>query len=330
MGIFKRLLRKGGSPTTVVTVAFRDLDAKDPLANFSPEYGYAYLWPFSIPPQVGDWAVAAGVDGPTTVVVGALGAPASARALELKSLLKQIPTTDVAQAREKREEVERRWLDYARSLTPLPTTGDGPRKPPAGFDPLPPTEGTAGMQKADEYGRAWWRAYSLAGELRRPAEEVEAFKAISKGWFKLRDESEKKAWARRMTKAAASIDLRSALRRRSHDDVVGMLLAGQPLWDWLAHAQELERAGQLDEALAVVEVLIEAAEQEAQTSGREPAPAYTNRAAIIHRKRRDYAAEVAVLERWDRACPPDRRGPGATQVKLLKRLDRARELAQKA
>ncbi|MGC0252687.1 hypothetical protein [Pseudactinotalea sp. Z1748] len=330
MGIFKRLLRKVTSPTTVVTVAFRDLDAKDPLANFSPEYGYAYLWPFSTPPQVGDWAVAPGIDGPAPVIVGALGAPASAHGLELKSLLKEIPGSDVAQARAKREEVEHRWLDYARSLTTLPTPGAAPRKPPAGFDPLPPAEGPAGMQKADEYGRAWWRAYALAGELGRSTEEVEAFKSISKDWFKLRDEAEKKARTRRMATAAATIDLRSALRRRSREDVDGMLLAGQPLWDWLAHAQDLQRAGQLDEALAVVEVLIEAAEREAQASGREPAPAYTERAAIIYRKRRDYAAEVAVLERWNRACPPERRGPGASQAKLLKRLERARELAQKA
>lgn len=72
MGIVKRLLRKATAPTTVVTVAFRDLDAKDPLANFSPEYGYAYLWPFSVQPQVGDWAVAPGIDGPAPVIVGAL------------------------------------------------------------------------------------------------------------------------------------------------------------------------------------------------------------------------------------------------------------------
>lgn len=330
MAIFKRLLRKVSSPTTVVTVAFRDMDVKDPLANFSPEYGYAYLWPFSTQPQVGNWAVAPGSDGPAPVIVGALGAPASARGLELKSLLKQISVSDVAEARARREEVEHRWLDYARSLTTLPITGSAPRKPPAGFDRLPPTEGTAGMQKADEHGRAWWRAQALAGELGRPAEEVEAFKAIGKGWFKLRDEAEKKARDRRMAKVAASIDLRSALRRRSRADVEGMLLAGQPIWDWLAYAQDLERAGQGDEALAAVEVLIEAAEQEAQASGREPAPGYTERAAIIYRKRRDYAAEVAVLERWERACPPEQRGPGASQAKLLKRLDRARELAQKA
>lgn len=329
MNVFKRLLRKVSPPSTVVTVAFRNLDAKDPLANFSPENGYAYLWPFSTPLQVGDWALAPGTDGPKSVIVGALGAPESARGMELKALLKKIPAADVAQARAQREEAEHRWLDYARSLTTLPTAGTSRLQPPASFDPLPPTEGTAGRQKADEHGRAWWRVYALADELRRPAEEVEAFKAISKGWFKLRDETEKEARVKRMTKAAASIDLPSALRRRSREDIKGMLLAGQPLWDWLAHAQKLERAGQPDEALAVVEVLIEAAEQEAQTSGQEPAPAYTERAAIMHRKRRDYAAEVAVLERWNRACPAERRGPGATQAKLLKRLDRARELAQK-
>lgn len=85
---------------------------------------------------------------------------------------------------------------------------------------------------------------------------------------------EKNARARRMAKAAASTDLHSAVRRRSRADVEAMMLAGQSLWDWLAHARDLERAGQVDEALPVVEVLVETAEQEAQTSGREPVPAY--------------------------------------------------------
>lgn len=100
--------------------------------------------------------------------------------------------------------------------------------------------------------------------------------------------------------------------------------------DWLAYVQDLEREGRLEEALNLLGALIIAAEQEAEVSGREPVPAYTERAAIIHRKRRDYAAEIAVIERWERACPPDTRGPGTTRTKLLNRLERARELAQKS
>jgi hypothetical protein len=58
-------------------------------------------------------------------------------------------------------------------------------------------------------------------------------------------------------------------------------------------------------ALDLLGALLTAAEHEAEISGREPAPAYTERAAIIHRKRRDYAAEIAVIELWEGACPPE-------------------------
>ena len=205
--------------------------------------------------------------------------------------------------------------------------------PPPGFDSLPPTQGTAEPETADEYGRVWWRAYNLAAELGRPSDEVAAFKAVGQGWFRLRDRAQKEDRDKRMSKTAAATDLEAAIRdvrNRPRAEVEKMLFAGQPLWDWLAYVQGLEREGRLEEALQLLGALITAAEQEAEVSGREPAPAYTERAAIIHRKRRDYAAEIAVIERWERACPPEKRGPGATQAKLLKRLERARELAEKS
>ena len=88
MGILRRLFGRDSSlsaavsqedptrqpePASVVMVAFRDLESRAPLANFSPEWGYAYLWPFADEPQVGDWAVAPGLDGPATVIVGMVG-----------------------------------------------------------------------------------------------------------------------------------------------------------------------------------------------------------------------------------------------------------------
>jgi hypothetical protein len=47
--ILIRRSRKGvAEPSPVVTVAFRDLAAKDPLPYFSLDHGYAYLWPFRV------------------------------------------------------------------------------------------------------------------------------------------------------------------------------------------------------------------------------------------------------------------------------------------
>lgn len=333
MGIFNRRSHKEvRQQDPVVGVVFRDIAAKDPLANFSPEHAYAYIWPFPEKPQVGDWAVAPGWDGPASVIVGSLGLPKSARGETLRPLLKRILPEEVARVRAKRDSAVDLWLDYARDLVGLPSSSSPPTGLPSGFDPLPPAQGTADAETAGEYGRVWWRAHKLAIEQGRPAEEVAAFKAAGEGWFKLRDQSLKNERDQRISRAATATDLEAAIRNvgsRPRAEVEKMVFAGQPLWDWLAYAQDLEREGSLEEALNLLQALIVAAEQEAKISGREPAPAYTERAAIIHRKRRDYAAEIAVIERWERACPPEKRGPGATQAKLLKRLQRARELEQK-
>lgn len=134
-----------------------------------------------------------------------------------------------------------------------------------------------------------------------------------------------------MTKVVAGRDLAQAIRDvvdgKDLGDQPGQFL-GQPIWDWLRYAEDLAKdsTSQGEDALALVYALIEVAELEANVSGREPAPAYTERAAILHRKRKEYAAEVAVIERWGRACPPKKRGPAATQAKLAERLIKARAL----
>lgn len=90
----------GGPAQRVVVVAFREPGTPDPLRNFSPEHGYAYLWPFSQEPRVGQWAVAPGMDGPASVVVGAIGLPASARGMVLKPLSRLISPEAVERVRE--------------------------------------------------------------------------------------------------------------------------------------------------------------------------------------------------------------------------------------
>jgi len=106
------------------------------------------------------------------------------------------------------------------------------------------------------------------------------------------------------------------------------VLAGTPLPDWLDVVKFLVKDGRPEEALRLVHVLIEAAEEEARLSKREPAPAYTERAAMIYRKQRRYTEEIAIIERWEAACPPDQRGPGAGQERLARRLERARALSK--
>lgn len=69
--------------------------------------------------------------------------------------------------------------------------------------------------------------------------------------------------------------------------------------------KQLKRDGQLEEALVLCNAAIEGAEN--ACDGREPAPWYTEQAAIIHRKRGQHDEEIAVLRRWLKACPPERR-----------------------
>ncbi|GAA3864794.1 hypothetical protein GCM10022243_33830 [Saccharothrix violaceirubra] len=94
--------------------------------------------------------------------------------------------------------------------------------------------------------------------------------------------------------------------------------------EWIAKLDELRTAKQDDEALSLLLELVDAAEGLARTEGSAPAPAYTERAAVILRRRKDYAAEITLLERWQAAHPGEPTG------KLVDRLAAARKLQDKA
>lgn len=78
--------------------------------------------------------------------------------------------------------------------------------------------------------------------------------------------------------------------------------------------KQLKREGRLDEALVLCYGAIAAAEH--ARDGREPAPWYTEQAAIIHRKLGQRAEEEAVLRRWLSSCPPDRKSGSRIQRRL--------------
>jgi tetratricopeptide (TPR) repeat protein len=82
--------------------------------------------------------------------------------------------------------------------------------------------------------------------------------------------------------------------------------------------KELKREGQLDQALELCYRAIDSAERD--RNGREPAPWYTEQAAIIHRKQGDREKEIAVLQRWMAACPPERRAGSTIETRLKKIL----------
>lgn len=87
----------------------------------------------------------------------------------------------------------------------------------------------------------------------------------------------------------------------------------------------LKKQKDLRPALEVALSLVEDAERLGGSGA--PPPAYTEEAAIIYRKMRDYDGEVAVLERYEEQCrraggPP----PGKSGKRVLARLEKAREL----
>lgn len=80
--------------------------------------------------------------------------------------------------------------------------------------------------------------------------------------------------------------------------------------------KQLKRENRLDEALTLCLAAINGAE--AARDGREPAPWYTEQAAIICRKLGRREEEVAVLRRWLAVCPPERREGSRIKSRLDK------------
>ncbi|WP_263121158.1 hypothetical protein [Cellulomonas sp. RIT-PI-Y] len=104
----------------------------------------------------------------------------------------------------------------------------------------------------------------------------------------------------------------------SAEQEAAALVRGRHFTEWSDIVRQLKREGRLEEALALLDELIAAAERSAD--GREPAPWYTEQAAIIHRRLKQYDHEVAVLERYRAACPP-----GRGSAKIRDRLVKARQ-----
>ncbi|MFD1535306.1 3'-5' exonuclease [Pseudonocardia aurantiaca] len=114
-----------------------------------------------------------------------------------------------------------------------------------------------------------------------------------------------------------------------HLEEVAGQVRGRFYVDWVPVLDEHRAAKRDDTALVLLLELIDAAERFAQVSGGPPAPAYTARAAVIYRRRRNYDAEVVILERWEEALP-EGFTPGPSQARFLQRLEVARRLQHRA
>lgn len=99
---------------------------------------------------------------------------------------------------------------------------------------------------------------------------------------------------------------------------------GRHYSDYVEKVKNLKWAGLLKKAEDLLLKLVEATEAEAEATGGGGAPWYYEQLAIIYRKRRDYAAEVSILERFMRQP----HAPGTGPQRLSMRLKKAQRLLQ--
>ncbi|MDF2434526.1 MAG: hypothetical protein JWP44_4157 [Mucilaginibacter sp.] len=99
---------------------------------------------------------------------------------------------------------------------------------------------------------------------------------------------------------------------------------GRHYVDWVPELDRLRREKRDDELLELLIGILDATDRHARVTGREPAPGYYKQAAILYRRRGDIRAEIAVIERWEHACPPEYR-PALDGWSTVRKA-RAREL----
>ena len=104
-------------------------------------------------------------------------------------------------------------------------------------------------------------------------------------------------------------------------------VAGVHHTEYVEQVKQLKIAKRHDEAIALLLNLIAAVEAESEAAGNDygVSPWYYEQLAIIYRKEKRYADEVAILERY--AAQP--KAGGAAPAKLATRLIRAKTLAAK-
>lgn len=109
------------------------------------------------------------------------------------------------------------------------------------------------------------------------------------------------------------------------------LVRGRHYTTWVETIRQLKRDGRVEDALTLALECVDATEREARVSGMSPAPAYTEMAAVIYRQRRDYAAEVAIIERFVAARDGAKsKNPGVGPGRLAERLVKARALLERS
>jgi hypothetical protein len=103
-------------------------------------------------------------------------------------------------------------------------------------------------------------------------------------------------------------------------------LRGVHYTDYVEQVKELRRADLDQEAEDLLLELIDATEDEAESTGTGAAPWYYEQLAVTYSKRRQRDEEIAILERF--ASAPH--APGVSPPKLLQRLAKKKAARERA
>jgi len=99
---------------------------------------------------------------------------------------------------------------------------------------------------------------------------------------------------------------------------------GRHFTTYVSDVNSLKKSGQIDEAERLLLELVKATEEENSIENIGVAPWYYDELAKIYRKQKNYAKEVAILEKYAK----QRHAPGVMPAKLMGRLIKARQLLE--
>jgi len=101
---------------------------------------------------------------------------------------------------------------------------------------------------------------------------------------------------------------------------------GKHFSDYVPEITSLKKGENYKDLEILLLKLVEATEADDKATNSGVAPYYYEELAILYRKQKDYAKEVAILERF----MSKRHAPGVKPAQLEKRLEKAREQAAKS
>lgn len=101
---------------------------------------------------------------------------------------------------------------------------------------------------------------------------------------------------------------------------IGGFIGGRHYSTYPEEVRELQRNGNLDEAEALLLLLVDATEVESKSQQVGVAPWYYEQVAILRAKKKDLEGAIAILERYERQV----KAPGTGPQRLAQRLSQLR------